>query len=90
MSFSQSGLTAVNQPVYSGGQVFISWLTTNPADTWWQVYVDQSLAWFGQRLWVYLPIPPATARVDIGWVPAGEEQTVFPAVCRLDRPGPRP
>ncbi len=78
MGFSQSGLLSVNDEVL-GAETYVYWTTSNPADTWWQVYVDESLQWWGQRNWVYLPTPSVTSRVDIGWVLPGEEQTNFSA-----------
>jgi len=78
MSFSQSTITEVYPPRIWGSQVSLSWTSSSPAGTWYQVYVDQALAWFGQRTSVRLPIPPGgPVRVDIGTVNAGEEQTSF-------------
>ena len=78
MGFSQSTITAVNPPIYSGGQVWISWTSSSPAGTWFQVYLDEQLAWWGQQLAIWLPIPiEGVVRVDIGTVLAGEEQTDF-------------
>ncbi len=80
MSFSQSTITSVNPPIYSGFQVYISWTTTSPAATWFQIYLNESLAWWGQATQATLILgDTGPIRVDIGTVAAGEEQTDFSA-----------
>jgi len=80
VGFSQAAITSVNPPVPSGGQVWISWTSSSPAGTWFQVYVDEQLTWWGQQLAIWLPIPiEGVLRVDIGTVLPGEEQTDFSA-----------
>ncbi len=80
MAFSQTTITSVNPPVYSGFQVFLSWTTTSPAGTWFQIYLNESLAWWGQTTQATLILGGAgPIRVDIGTVDAGEEQTDFSA-----------
>jgi len=78
VGFSQSTITSVNPPVPSGGQYWISWRSSSPVGTWFQVYLDQQLVWAGQQTAIWLPVPTVGAvRVDIGTVNAGEEQTSF-------------
>ena len=78
MAFSQSTITSVNPPVYSGFQVYLSWTTTSPAGTWFQIYLNESLAWWGQTTQATLILgDTGPIRVDIGTVAAGEEQTDF-------------
>ena len=78
MGFSQSTITSISQPVYSGALVYLSWTSTSPAGTWYQVYLDQSLAWWGQSTSTRLTVPIVSpVRIDIGTVDAGEEQTNF-------------
>ena len=80
MGFSQATITGVNPPVYSGFQVYLTWTTTSPAGTWFQVYINRALAWWGQTTNARLAIPTiGPVRVDIGTVLAGEEQTDFSA-----------
>jgi hypothetical protein len=79
MAFSQATITEVFPPRVWGGQVSISWTSSSPAGTWFQVYLERELAWWGQRTSVRLPLPTETVRVDIGTVDAGEEQTDFSA-----------
>jgi hypothetical protein len=82
--FSQLTITSVNPPVYSGFQVYLSWTSSSPAGTWFQVYVNRLLAWWGQTTNARLAIPDTGPdRVDIGTVGAGEEQTDFSAVLPM-------
>ncbi len=78
MGFSQSTITEVNPPLTWGSQISLSWASNSPVDTWYQVYLDRNLAWFGKRTSVRLPVPTSgPTRVDIGTVAAGEEQISF-------------
>ncbi len=80
MGFSQSTITGIDQPSYRGGLMYLSWTTTSPNGTWFQVYLDRKLSWFGQSTSTRLPIPTASpVRIDIGTVNPGEEQTDFSA-----------
>jgi len=80
MAFSQSTITSASPPVPQGGQVWISWTSSSPAGTWFQVYVDEQLTWWGQQTAIWLPIPiEGVLRVDIGTVLPGEQQTNFSA-----------
>ena len=52
--------------------------TTSPAGTWFQIYINQALAWWGQTTSARLDArTTGPIRVDIGTVLAGEEQTSF-------------
>ena len=75
MSWSQSTITAVNPPVRQGAMWLVSWTTTSPA-AWWQIYVDQQLAWVG-RATRRCRSPSDVRRIDIGAVNAGDEYTSF-------------
>jgi hypothetical protein len=80
MAFSQATITGINPPVYSGFQVYLSWTTSSPAGTWFQVYLDDALAWWGQTTTATLVLgSTGPTRVDIGTVDPGEEQTDFSA-----------
>ncbi len=79
MAFSQATILAVSPPQLSGSQVCLSWSSSSPGGTWFQVYVNQQLAWSGQRLWTWVPIPAGPMRIDIGAVNAGERGTNFVA-----------
>jgi hypothetical protein len=78
MGFSQSTILAVNPPVYLGFQVSLSWTTSSPAGTWFQVYLERQLSWWGQATSATIGMPIAgPVRVDIGTVLPGEGQTDF-------------
>jgi hypothetical protein len=80
MGFSQATITGINPPVYAGFQVYLTWTTTSPPGTCFQVYLNDSLAWWGQTTTATLIIGPiGPIRVDIGTVGPGEEQTDFSA-----------
>src|SRR5262245_56486084 len=79
-SFSQATIIEVFPPIVRSGQVYLSWSTTSPAGTWWQVYINGQLAWHGQRLWTWVPIPSGPVRIDIGTVGTGNELTSFAAM----------
>jgi hypothetical protein len=79
MAFSQATILQVFQPQLFGSQVYLSWSSSSPSGTWFQVYVNQRLAWSGQRLWTCVPFPTGPVRIDIGAVAAGEQGTDFAA-----------
>jgi hypothetical protein len=75
--FNLGSIVQVYPPRYRGGQVTISWQSSAPAGTWFQLYLDGVLAWAGPTTSVTMPIPSGTVRIDIGSVPAGSEWTSF-------------
>jgi hypothetical protein len=77
MPFSQATILQVFQPQICGSQVYVSWSSSSPSGTWFQVYVNRQLAWSGQRLWAWIPIPAGVVRIDIGAVGPGEQDTDF-------------
>jgi hypothetical protein len=77
MPFSQMSLQRVNAPVLRGNEVYLSWTAENGSGAWYQLYLNQKLAWYGQRPSVWLPVPAGPLRVDIGSVNAGEQLTDF-------------
>jgi hypothetical protein len=80
MGFSQTTITSVTPPGYSGFQVYLSWTSSSPSDTWFQVYIQEQLAWWGQTTSCRIAMPTAgPIRVNIGTVLPGEEQTDFSA-----------
>src|SRR5262249_9392064 len=62
------------------GQVFLSWSSSAPIGTWYQVYLNQAQAWHGQATGCWLPIPPGPLHVDIGSVGTGQEQVSYASV----------
>jgi hypothetical protein len=77
MSFSQSSITSVNPPVQYGTQLLLSWTSSAPAGTTYQVYLNQQLVWSGVGLSCSIPLPTAIARIDIGSVGVAESQVHF-------------
>jgi hypothetical protein len=79
MPFDQSVITDVSPPVYSAGQITLTWSSSAPAGTWYQIYLAGRLAWSGQARSASLPAPDGRVRVDIGAVAASERDTDFSA-----------
>jgi hypothetical protein len=79
MSFSQQSISSVNPPVQLGTQLLLSWTSSAPAGTLFQVYVDRRLAWSGTGRSCSIALPTAISRIDIGTVAPGEAQTSFAA-----------
>jgi hypothetical protein len=77
MAFSQATILDLSPPQVRGSQVFLSWSSSSPSGTWFQVYINRRLAWSGQRLWTWVLIPAGPVRIDIGAVDAGEQSTDF-------------
>jgi hypothetical protein len=78
MSFDQSVITDATVAV-DGDALRVSWTTTAPAGTTYQVYLDGALAWSGTATAAVLPWPGDDVRVDVGAVGAGEGSTDFSA-----------
>src|SRR5690242_21727730 len=79
MGFSQATIQSISPPQFRGSQVFITWSSTSPVGTWYQVYVNQRLAWSGKRCRTWIPVPAGPVRIDIGAVGPGEQDTDFSA-----------
>jgi hypothetical protein len=75
MSFSQSSITSVNPPVQNGTQLLLSWMSSAPDGTLYQVYLNQQLVWSGAGLSCSIPLPTAISRIDIGTVDPADTQT---------------
>lgn len=80
MPFDQSTITGVEPPYWDGSALQVSWTSTAPLGTVFQVYVDRALAWHGTTRWVALTMPSARARVDVGAVGPGEATVDFSAM----------
>lgn len=79
MAFDETLVAAVAQPAWDRGQIHLSWTSTAPDGSWFQVYVGRKLAWFGRPTQASIPAPPSRARIVIGAVPAAERSTDFSA-----------
>ena len=93
MAFSQSGISGVSVQA-DGPELFISWDSPASQGTFFQVYVDDRLAWYGTARRCYAPIPAgASGRnvwVDVATVNTDEAQRDFsPSLASLSHGGPR-
>jgi hypothetical protein len=77
MPFDQTPITEVKPPIFQAGQLWISWTSTAPAGSWYQVYISGRLMWFGQSLDVSLPAPSGRVRINVGVVGSSERSTDF-------------
>jgi hypothetical protein len=77
MAFSQATISEVFPPLIRQGQAFLSWSSSSPAGTFFQVYLNAVLAWSGQARSAWVSIPSGPVHIDIGTVAAGEENTDF-------------
>jgi hypothetical protein len=75
--FIQSTITQVFPPIYRGGQLFLSWASSAPGGSWFQVYVNGALAWHGRATSCWVPSPAGPVHVDIGTVAGGNEQVDY-------------
>jgi hypothetical protein len=79
VGFSQSSIVQIYPPVWTGADLLISWQSTSPAGTWFQIYLNRTLAWWGQQQSAAVPMPTTLQRIDVGTVLAGEETTSYAA-----------
>jgi hypothetical protein len=78
MSWSQTAITKVNRPIKQRGELHLSWESTAPAGTWYQVYVGGNLQYQGPGLACTVPAPSSgSTRIDIGTVARADAQTRF-------------
>ncbi len=74
--FDQSQIISVNPPIQRQGELFLSWTSSAPAGTWYQVYLNRLLMWSGQRTSAFIPAPSSTSRIDIGTVADSSEARI--------------
>ena len=67
MSFDQSTITDVS-PVCRDADLAVSWTSTAPAGTWFQLYLGGVWTWCGTERTAVVPMPPANVRIDVGAV----------------------
>ena len=79
MGFSQATITSVAPPVFQYGFAKLSWTSSSPSGTWFQVYADLTLVWWGTQTTTTIPVPADTSSIDIGTVGPGEQMTSFAA-----------
>lgn len=79
MAFSQASISDVHVRV-DGAELFVTWSSTAPPNTTFQVYVDHRLAWYGRSKQCHVPIPSGASGRNT-WVEVG---TVGPGESSLD------
>jgi hypothetical protein len=79
MPFDQSSIVEVRPPSWDGSALQLSWTSTAPAGTTFQVYLGRKLAWYGTSRWVALTMPDSRVRIDVGAVGPGEATVDFSA-----------
>jgi len=60
-----------------GGDLRVSWVSSSPPGTSFQVYVDRRLAWSGQVRSCHLPHPQGPTAVDVVAVDPGSERVDY-------------
>lgn len=81
MAFDDAGITVTVTPLPATAEVLVTWSSSWPDGTWYQVYLDAVLIGATQRRAMVLPWPgTATGRawVHVGAVPASEVAVVQP------------
>jgi hypothetical protein len=80
MSLSQASITQVLVQT-NGPDLYVTWSSTAPSGTIYQVYVDHRLSWYGPSLRCQVPAPSdASGRntwIDVGSVGPGEDSVDF-------------
>jgi hypothetical protein len=76
MAFSQTAITSVRLR-RAGPDLVVSWTSTAPGGTTYQLYVAGRLTWWGTALSARIPAPSVAASVEVGTVGAGEDRTDF-------------
>lgn len=76
MAFDQSTVSAATHS-RSGAELLVSWSSTSPEGTTFQVYVAGRLAGSTSTRHLLIPWPRSRARIDVGAVAAGEESADF-------------
>lgn len=79
MAFDQASISDVT-PSRSGTELLVTWASSAPPATVFQVYLDNVLAWNGTDRAVHLPWPTGrNLRISVGTVGIGEEDDDFSA-----------
>jgi hypothetical protein len=88
MAFSQATIDEVTL-AYDGDSIRVSWTSSSPAGTVFQVYADAALAWSGAGRTAVIQSPTidvpglahqtAAVRIDVGTVGVGEDDEDFSA-----------
>jgi hypothetical protein len=79
MPFSEAAITSILPPTWQGSDLQLSWTSTSPAGTFYQVYINRTLTWWGTSKFAVIVMPPDTITIDIGTVGPGESTLDFSA-----------
>lgn len=75
----QTSIASVT-PTRSGVELLATWVSSAPAGTTFQVYLNNALTWHGTERAVHLPWPAGrNTRISVGTVGPGEESSDFSA-----------
>jgi hypothetical protein len=77
--FSTVYITQVYPFVATAGGLLVSWQSSAPPGTYFQVYVAGTLAWFGTATQTVIPMPTTAVQIEVGTVGPGEQATDFSA-----------
>jgi hypothetical protein len=78
--FSQATMTADPRVARAGRELAVSWASSDPPGTTFQLYVNGALAWWGAARSLRLPRPRGPIRLDVGTVLPSEAGTDFSAL----------
>jgi hypothetical protein len=76
MAFDPSPITAI-RAFLDGAELFVTWTSTAPPGSYYQVYVGHRLAWHGTALGCVTVLPVHAAAIHVGTVQASEIKTNF-------------
>jgi hypothetical protein len=80
MAFSQATITEVRiLPVPRSAELVVTWSSTSPEGTTFQLYMERRLVWSGTDRRVTLPWPASRVRIEVGTVGDGEAGQDFSA-----------
>lgn len=75
--FSESAITKIFPPTWDGSSLALQWESSSPSGTWFQVYLNNHLAWFGTSKKTSIVWPQEMVRIAIGAVGTGQQTTNF-------------
>jgi hypothetical protein len=76
VAFDTTTVTEVSH-AREGSRLTLEWTSTQPTGTWFQIYIQGALAWWGTELHATVSVPRGLIDVQIGSVGSGEQTTDF-------------
>lgn len=78
MPFSQTTILSVAPPSFKNNLMTVSWTSSSPPGTYYQIYINLALAWSGTELESTVAVPSSPVNsFDLGTVGPGEQTTNF-------------